>query len=580
MNRVGIVLVFLIVIGQLYATDHHLDTTFSGTGYVTTDFSSGSTQDEARGIITTPDQKIIVVGYSENDIAAVRYRPNGQLDTSFGGTGLVTTNVKAPDGYGSYYETANHAAVQTDGKLVVVGRTSASAFVLRYTANGQLDSSFNNNGKMIIPTTLSQNTFSEARAVVIQPDTKIIFTGYAELSNGKGILLARLNPDGSYDNSFGANGTALITLPVAFTNLEVSAIALQNNGKIITAGTVWRDYTEYFFAARYQTNGSLDTGFGQNGFWFGDVIGHAYDLAFDAQGRLVIGGVGSGTALITRLNVNGTLDTGFGDNGFASTPDAVGAVGSIALDAAGRILFGSQSSYEQVGAVALRFSPDGQLDTTFGDNGRVLTQFDTYLDINDVTVDTQGKVLAAGYIFKGGVNNTQFLVMRYLNSGTSSANGGVVNGDFESGSLNPWKLTQTAGNKLMCGKGRAHDGNCNFQLMAGVLRQKINGSSLNAGDTLSLELWASGKNLLPKASAKLIVQYKDGQRGVVARKLGGGTYSYTHFQTDTLMISGAVKKLTVKINYPGGQGKLWVDGVRLVNNNAATVTNDGWIPLP
>jgi len=393
-------------------------------------------------------------------------------------------------------------------------------------------------------------------------------------------MLARLNANGSYDANFGSIGIVITAPPVAFTNLEITSLLLQPDGKIVAAGTIWIDYSETFFAARYLLNGLPDTSFGTNGMWIADAsatYGKAYDVAIDVQGRLILGGVSGGKPLVARLTALGALDTSFGENGFTSVDYAAGYVGSIAVDKSGRILFASQSSYEEVGAVAMRFSSDGQLDTTFGDGGRAVSHFDAYLDINDIAIDANGKMLTAGYIQQGeDPNNTQFLVMRYLNP-TSSA-GAVnilINGDFED-SLTGWIRSEGKGAKRLCTA--AFSGSCSFRLSNGFVSQKIAGSAVSAGDVLWLDLWASGQNVAAKASVKMVVTYTDGHKERVSRFFPSGTYAYTNFQSDVLILSAPVKKIKVEISNTGG--KLFVDNIQLLHQGATALTTESWLPLP
>ncbi|MFZ4764994.1 MAG: choice-of-anchor D domain-containing protein, partial [Roseimicrobium sp.] len=128
----------------------NLDTSFGTSGKATTDIAGSN--DRAQALLVQPDGKIIAAGFAHNgsneDVALVRYLANGSLDTAFGTDGIVTTQVGATD------DRANAIALQTDGKIIIVGSThngsNSDLLVARYLANGALDTSFGNGGKVAI----------------------------------------------------------------------------------------------------------------------------------------------------------------------------------------------------------------------------------------------------------------------------------------------------------------------------------------------------------------------------------------------------------------------------------------------
>jgi len=182
-----------------YNTDGTLDTTFGINGSVTTAikyYYQTDTQrigklaykdDHAAGIALQPDGKIIIVGYSYADFAVVRYLPTGKLDETFHGDGISTTSVSPAK------DEARDVIIQPDGKIVIIGKslgslgvdkTLGSSFmdiaVVRFNSNGILDSTFGMAGHI---TTLIGLRDDVANAVVIQPDRKLIVTGYSKTSN-------------------------------------------------------------------------------------------------------------------------------------------------------------------------------------------------------------------------------------------------------------------------------------------------------------------------------------------------------------------------------------------------------------
>jgi len=266
-----------------YNPDGSLDESFDGDGIVTTDFNQSLELGFA--VLIQPDNKIVVAGttYSINtgyEFAVARYNPDGSLDTTFSSDGKVTT------GFTYTSEIGHGVTLQPDGKLVVVGETSSGHddFILaRFNANGTLDTSFDMDGKVVT------DFFGETDrgyAITTQPDGKIIAIGYANTTTSSDFALARYNTDGSLDTSFGTDG--LVTSDFLELGNFAYAVVLQPDGKIVVAGESSYNFT----LARYNTDGSLDITFDDNGWVITDFgngsIGWA--VALQADGKIVVAG--------------------------------------------------------------------------------------------------------------------------------------------------------------------------------------------------------------------------------------------------------------------------------------------------
>src|SRR5436190_151795 len=129
-----------------------------------------------------------------NSYSAVRSLPTcpppGSLDTSFDGDGVVSTPI------GSGLEAASSVAVQADGKIVAAGYSNASFALARYNTDGSLDTSFNGTGKV---TTTFPNAYASATSAAIRPDGKIVAAGGLSGEYYRGFALAQYNADGSLD---------------------------------------------------------------------------------------------------------------------------------------------------------------------------------------------------------------------------------------------------------------------------------------------------------------------------------------------------------------------------------------------
>jgi uncharacterized delta-60 repeat protein len=235
-----------------YNPDGSPDTSFHGTGKVTTAIGPGD--DGVNALALQPDGKVVVAGWSDNgsnsDVALARYNPDGSLDTNFNGTGKVTTAI------GSGFDCANALALQPDGKIVVVGATwngSNNDFALaRYNPDGSLDTNFNGTGTVM---TAIGSGHDGADALALQPDGKLVAAGASSNGSNNDVALARYKPDGKLDPSF--HGTGTVTTAIGSGNDGASALALQPDGKLVAAGFSYNGSNSDFALARYLNSGTL-----------------------------------------------------------------------------------------------------------------------------------------------------------------------------------------------------------------------------------------------------------------------------------------------------------------------------------
>lgn len=400
-----------------------LDPAFDGDGKLTTDFSGNT--DISQAVMIQPDGKIIAIGSSyngsDNDFALTRYNSDGSLDTSFDLDGKVTTDFVS-DLFGSGYDAAVAGAFQSDGKIVVAGDTSNGfssnySFALaRYNPDGSLDASFDGDGRVY------GDDNNHAYSVVVQPDGKIIVAG-VKAGSISFFVLARYNGDGSLDATFGGGGKVV-------TDFNGSGVAggyiiLQPDGKILLAGSSRRfnNLDLDFALARYNPDGSLDLNFGSGGkvvtdFDLAEDLARAITLQPD--GKILIAGsrqeAGISYLALARYNPDGSLDTTFNTDG-KLTSDFGGnnAEGTaLALQSNGKILLGGSLSNGVDDNFALeRYDVGGSLDTTFGTNGRLTTDFGAMDHAFSLAVQQDGKMLMAG--FTGSIGgNYDFALARYL----------------------------------------------------------------------------------------------------------------------------------------------------------------------
>ena len=265
-----------------YNADGTLDSTFGNGGAVATDMGYYAF---ARDVAIQPDGKIVLVGLSQPSttqyFGVVRYNPNGSLDASFGSGGVLTTD------FGKQQNDCSSVAIAPDGKILVggysaTGAENASFAVARYLTNGVLDPSFNGNGKV----TSNFGYGSEAFGVAVQNDGKILLGGWVNFH----FALARYNPDGTLDTSFGSNHTGLVMQNVGSWDAW-NRIAVQPDGKILAVGQTAT--SGQVVVARYDSNGVPDSGFGVNGIALvalGSQMSEADAMILQPDGKLLIAG--------------------------------------------------------------------------------------------------------------------------------------------------------------------------------------------------------------------------------------------------------------------------------------------------
>ena len=403
---VACLLFSLSVVGLAQAGS--LDPTFGHHGISATNFATCC--GGVNAIALQSDGKILVGGQARiNELVGVIFRlnPNGSLDTTFGSGGMVAVRL------GSIGASVGGLVVQTDGKIVasVMGVFVSRGNVTRLNPNGSGDSTFGTNGIASI------SSLAPSGPVLLQPDGKILVAG-KEFGSG---LLARLDSNGQLDTSFGSRGVAVLLTPA-------SQVALLSNGQILVSSTSSPGVT------RYNSNGAVDHTFGSLGQAASTDAPASVEVqtneAILAAGTSITGvavptvftGNPTGFAIM-RFSSSGSIDTTFGTKGGVITvfPGMnIGGIAAIALQtngdivAAGNAGFAPSNQSQFTSSFALaRYLSGGQLDTTFGNGGRVTTSFGSpnVAFIAAVAIQTDGKIVVAGETGDAAGN---IAVARYL----------------------------------------------------------------------------------------------------------------------------------------------------------------------
>jgi uncharacterized delta-60 repeat protein len=351
----------------------------------------------------------------------------GDLDETFGTKGMALYDDPIQGAISN--EEGRRVAIQPDGKIVVAGYIQssapvfASALVLRYDASGVLDNTFGTDG---VVTFDPAYRFLDGYGVSIQADGKIVVVGDSGLPDPN-VVLARLNPDGTLDSTFGAGGVASFDVNDSDYGY---AVAIQTDGKIVVVGETSIASDRYALVLRCNSDGTLDGAFGMGGIVTYDSPGwdSANGVAIQSDAKIVVTGSTSlpypetslTDLLVFRLNGDGTLDNAFGANGVA-TFDLIYDEGMSALiQPDGKIVIvGGVWSYSsaQDAVLVLRYKDDGTLDDSFGTGGVVTYNPDDadYKFGEGAALQTDGKIVVVGYICDSA--GIDFLVLRYNPNG-------------------------------------------------------------------------------------------------------------------------------------------------------------------
>ena len=419
-------------------TNGSLDAAFGASGKTTLGFSvpgGDSRENIGTDLLIQPDGKTVMAGASLSTgpsdyyyFALARFTTNGSLDSTFDGDGKVITE------FSSYNSYANALVRQADGKLVVAGDSchfnysgSCSFLLARYTTGGSLDTSFDTDGKL--STALGNRSGAESLAYNASTGT-LLAGGWGETALSQDIAMARYTTTGSLDTSFDGDGKLLVNRSGG--NDNAYALALQTDGKVIAAGRSYSGLSYSYKAslARYNTDGSLDTGFDGDGRL---LLGSSQDprgVVVQPDGKLIVAGFSGSSQTkpyttskiwIARLCPNGQFDDGVncGAGGFGTGGNALGdqraeIASSVALQQDGKIVV---AGYSDPDFLVARFTTAGALDAGFGSGGKVVTPAEAQGEAYSVVIQTDQKILAGGYFKDANQTYSDFALVRYCPGG-------------------------------------------------------------------------------------------------------------------------------------------------------------------
>lgn len=435
-----------------------LDPSFGNGGKVITSVFNGS--DKAYGVAIQSDGKILVAGTTTSsvtgkDFVLLRYLTDGSLDNSFGNNGMVSSDLQL----GSE-DIAYDIALQADGKIILAGSSDdgndRNAALARYNSDGSLDSDFGVNGVSLVD--LDENKQDEFRCVTIHTLTGKILAGGSALvsTNVSKPAVVRFTDEGEIDTTFNSTGIKLLWV----TSLDyqylysVEDLKVLPNGKITAIG--WRDFPSLqwdadYWACKINTNGTMDVSFSTDGVnvYNGGFNGNdkAFAMHLRQNNNFVLAGGGSIDGIyynfsVFEVNADGSVESWANASEFGELNDDI-AYGLVEDLDGKMVLAGSTGpvSNNTVKSFALfRVNLNSSTDSTFGNDGQVTTTFgtNTLNECFDVSIQSDNKIVAVGY------TGDDIAIARYLGTGIPqldeftlvSPNNNAGNQQFSSLTLN------------------------------------------------------------------------------------------------------------------------------------------------
>lgn len=391
----------------IFAQAGSLDSSFNSNGKRISSLSASN--DRIGDLILQPNQHIVTVGNNGSLLKStiLRYKPNGAHDSTMGTDGIATSPLPM---------ISTSGLLQPDGKIVVGGYTSNYAFALtRHMPNGSVDSSFGTNG--MVSTSITNNVLDICLDVELQADGKIIAFGTTDAAGISDMAMVRYNPSGSVDSTFGDNG---IVIKDIGTNTDdgMSAGVIQTDGKIIVVGSSTQ---QNLYVIRFLNNGNIDSAFGTNGILITNIYANSnnsmQNVRLQNNGKIVLAGwctinaTSPQEGFLIRLNSNGSLDNSFGSNGivtFNSNQNSSTLSYDLALQSDQKIVVASISAVSTSTGLDFgvsRFRSNGIIDSTFGTNGHVITDFESGNDkCYRIKIQNDGRILVAGDVNDDGAD--------------------------------------------------------------------------------------------------------------------------------------------------------------------------------
>jgi uncharacterized delta-60 repeat protein len=286
------------------------------------------------------------------------------------------------------------------GRIVVAGSTSGSSALVSYRPDGSLDPGFGDGG--VVLTDFSSHSES-IRDIGVQGNNRVVLAVEAcSIDLRCGLLVARYLRDGSLDPGFGKDGVRFYGAPASG-----EALAVQRDGRLVTAGSGWNGVDSDFAVVRFEPDGRLDRSFGTDGRLLTDFGGgdRAADVKIQEDEKIVVAGsTGAGREAafaLARYLPDGSLDPSFGQGGMVTTDVGYccATASGLAVQPDGRLVVAGNAADGDTGLWVLTgYNPDGSLDATFGEGGVVISRHGGFgTELTDAAEGVGGQVVVSGW---------------------------------------------------------------------------------------------------------------------------------------------------------------------------------------
>jgi uncharacterized delta-60 repeat protein len=417
MYRLLNILLLFLTTSIVFSQDGTIDISFGDNGIAFFSYENYETRGEA--ILTLPNESYLIAGNTYNHVAGswqdksfflAKFTSTGEIDLSFGVDGVLffPKGTNGDSGFGNMIK-------QTDGKILATALIDGQWVLMRINDEGVFDNSFGVNGIVDI---------DRGSSIALQSNGKIILAQQFYDGYNNYYLLKRYRNHGVLDITFGTGGSVFIN-PTSHRFDLITRLKTQPDDKILLTGMSYTQIMpEKAVIVRLSPDGDFDTDFGVNGvvlndFGNGQVDAFFSDFVMQNDGKIVVvgniyfqggtGGFHGSKPLVVRYNIDGSFDSTFGENGrviLETVFNANDVFSNVLIQPDGKILTVGSASwpfpYMRTFFYMTRFTPEGDPDLNFGNNGMVLENFiDFTIDVSnharDMLINSNGKIIAFGF---------------------------------------------------------------------------------------------------------------------------------------------------------------------------------------
>jgi uncharacterized delta-60 repeat protein len=403
-----------LVFGRYNLNTFTADTTFGTNGLKQQSLSHPTYEEVIKSVVQSDNKTIVLTKVYINNLffnGLQRFNENGTLDTTFGSNGKVAL--------GFFFTEFEGLAVDNASNILISGYQSlGSGVIVRITPAGALDATFGDQGITYLEESL--DFIPRMHAIAIQSNNKIVIGGGNNVNGIIDYLLVRLNANGTIDNTFGDNGISMVGL----TNVSeiINDIEVLSDGKILAIGRTNENFANDFQAVilKFNSVGLLDPSFNGTGKYFTERAVDFFmkgDIEVQTNGKILTTFEAlSDDFILYRLNANGTLDTTFGSGGFTSTfINGNDFSTQLHYNPVNQniTLVGTTVEIETGKFALTRYNTNGILDSTFGDNGVVITDIGSTSQVISAAPTNNGKLVVSGWLYNQLTDDYDQVLAKY-----------------------------------------------------------------------------------------------------------------------------------------------------------------------